>query len=93
VLTVQRDRSSITLSGSPSGQKYLEPTHPVPQMMHCCYDKMQVNKLSLIDLALRLLLIDLLHMHQGECASYRSAIDESDWPIQTVMGQVFTGHT
>jgi hypothetical protein len=32
-------------------------------------------------------LIDLLYVHQGDC---RTAIDESDWPIRTVMVQVLS---
>jgi hypothetical protein len=42
--------------------------------------KIQVNKQSLIDLALR-----LLHTVHARYASYRPAIDKSDWLIQTFM--------
>ena len=28
--------------------------------------------------------------HLGDCATYQPAIDQSDWPIQTVMVQVLS---
>jgi hypothetical protein len=52
---------------------------PTEFKTHCCYEKMQVNKYCSQAPGVQ---------HQGECASYRPAIDESDWLIQTVMVQM-----
>ena len=71
----------VSIGYTPS-QRYVKYLYYDPNL-NSCYEKCR-----LISNSLRARSISKnLFFHLGECATYQPAIDQSDWPIQTVMVQ------
>ena len=54
--------------------------------LNCCYEKCRSINNSLRARSIRKT-YQPAFFHLGECATYQPAIDQSDWPIQTVVVQ------